>query len=128
MHGDFRLGNLLAVGERITAVIDWEIWSLADPRIDAGWFLTNCDPRYLSSRHPLLSGVTPAPAQLASIYSRELGRDVPDLEWFQALACFKSVATWSLIVKHNRRRSSPRTDLGGDGGGVARFCWREAEN
>jgi hypothetical protein len=29
----------------------------------------------------------------------------------QALACFKSVATWSLIVKHNRRRSSPRTDF-----------------
>jgi aminoglycoside phosphotransferase (APT) family kinase protein len=25
VHGDFRLGNLLAVGSRITAVIDWEI-------------------------------------------------------------------------------------------------------
>jgi aminoglycoside phosphotransferase (APT) family kinase protein len=110
VHGDFRLGNLLAVGERITAVIDWEIWSLADPRIDAGWFLTNCDPSTYRRDTPYV-GVTPAPAQLASIYSRELGRDVPDLEWFQALACFKSVATWSLIVKHNRRRSSPRTDL-----------------
>ena len=42
VHGDFRLGNLLAVGERITAVIDWEIWSIGDPRIDAGWFLINC--------------------------------------------------------------------------------------
>jgi hypothetical protein len=29
---------------------------------------------------------------------------VPELDWFQALACFKSAATWSLIVKHNRRR------------------------
>jgi hypothetical protein len=27
------------------------------------------------------------------------------------LACFKSVATWSLIVKHNRRKRSPRAEL-----------------
>jgi hypothetical protein len=33
------------------------------------------------------------------------------LAWFTALACFKSAATWSLIVKHNRRRPSPRTEL-----------------
>jgi aminoglycoside phosphotransferase (APT) family kinase protein len=59
VHGDFRLGNLLAVGERITAVIDWEIWSLADPRIDAGWFLTNCDPSTYRRDTPV--GVTPAP-------------------------------------------------------------------
>jgi hypothetical protein len=32
---------------------------------------------------------------------------VPRLSWFQALACFKSTATWSLIVKHNRRRELP---------------------
>ncbi len=44
VHGDFRLGNLLAVDERITAVIDWEIWSVGDPRIDLGWFLVNADP------------------------------------------------------------------------------------
>jgi len=43
VHGDFRLGNLLCVGARINAVIDWEIWSIGDPRIDAGWFLINCD-------------------------------------------------------------------------------------
>ena len=49
----------------------------------------------------------PAPAELAAIYVGALGRDVPELEWFQALACFKSAATWSLIVKHNRRRGAP---------------------
>ena len=44
MHGDFRLGNLLAVGPEVTAVIDWEIWTVGDPRVDTGWFLTNADP------------------------------------------------------------------------------------
>jgi aminoglycoside phosphotransferase (APT) family kinase protein len=37
VHGDFRLGNLICDGARITAVIDWEIASLGDPVQDLGW-------------------------------------------------------------------------------------------
>jgi aminoglycoside phosphotransferase (APT) family kinase protein len=106
VHGDFRLGNLLAVGDRITAVIDWEIWSIGDPRVDAGWFLINADPATYRRTTPY-SGSTPPPAELAHIYAETLGCAVPDLSWFQGLACFKSAATWSLIVKHNRRRTTP---------------------
>lgn len=106
VHGDFRLGNLLAVGKRITAVIDWEIWSVGDPRVDVGWFLINCDPNTYRRASPYC-GVTPSASELAAIYGAVLRQDVPDLDWFKALACFKSAATWSLIVKHNRRRSTP---------------------
>ncbi|AYE97731.1 phosphotransferase family protein [Mycobacterium paragordonae] len=108
VHGDFRLGNLLAVGDRITAVIDWEIWSVGDPRVDVGWFLINSDPQtYRRATRDV--GVTPA--ELAAVYQSALGYSVPDLDWFQALACFKSVATWALIVKHNRRRPRPDAEL-----------------
>ncbi len=110
VHGDFRLGNLLGVGAQINAVIDWEIWSIGDPRIDAGWFLINCDPDTYR-RVPASVGLAPPTAELAAIYQQELGRDVTDLAWFTALACFKSAATWSLIVKHNRRRRSPQPEL-----------------
>jgi aminoglycoside phosphotransferase (APT) family kinase protein len=110
VHGDFRLGNLIAFGAHISAVIDWEIWSIGDPRIDAGWFLINCDPDTYQ-RVPALAGVAPPTAELAQIYQHALGREVGELAWFTALACFKSAATWSLIVKHNRRRSSPRAEL-----------------
>jgi aminoglycoside phosphotransferase (APT) family kinase protein len=110
VHGDFRLGNLLAAADRITAIIDWEIWSVGDPRIDAGWFLVNADPATYGRRTPY-SGSTPPPAELADIYASALGCAVPELEWFQGLACFKSAATWSLIVKHNRRRNIPDPDL-----------------
>jgi aminoglycoside phosphotransferase (APT) family kinase protein len=109
VHGDFRLGNLLAVDAHIAAVIDWEIWSIGDPRIDAGWFLINSDPDTYQ-RVPA-AGLAPPTAELARLYQDELGCDVDDLAWFSALACFKSAATWSLIVKHNRRRRSPRTEL-----------------
>jgi aminoglycoside phosphotransferase (APT) family kinase protein len=110
VHGDFRLGNLLAVGARINAVIDWEIWTIGDPRIDAGWFLINSDLDTYQ-RVPDSAGMAPPTAELAEIYQQELGHQVADIAWFCALACFKSAATWSLIVKHNRRRRSPRTEL-----------------
>jgi aminoglycoside phosphotransferase (APT) family kinase protein len=110
VHGDFRLGNLPAVDGRITAVIDWEIWSVGDPRVDAGWFLINCDPRTYR-RSTRYVDATPPVSELAAVYREGLGSEVPGLDWFQALACFKSVATWSLIVKHNRRRVPPDPGL-----------------
>jgi aminoglycoside phosphotransferase (APT) family kinase protein len=112
VHGDFRLGNLLADAGRITAVIDWEIWSLGDPRVDVGWFLINADPETYQ-RYTPYSTAAPSADELTELYSRELGRDVESLAWFRALACFKSTATWSLIVKHNRRRDTPLEDIEG---------------
>jgi aminoglycoside phosphotransferase (APT) family kinase protein len=106
VHGDFRLGNLLANGERITAVIDWEIWSVADPRVDAGWFLINADPATYRRDTPY-AGLLPSPDELAAIYAEARGGSFDDRAWFEALALFKSTATWSLIVKHNRRRDEP---------------------
>jgi aminoglycoside phosphotransferase (APT) family kinase protein len=110
VHGDFRLGNLLATGDRITSVIDWEIWSIGDPRVDAGWFLINADLATYGRPTPY-SGSTPTPAELADIYAVALESAAPELDWFQGLACFKSAATWSLIVKHNRRRATPDGNL-----------------
>ena len=126
VHGDFRLGNCLAQRDRVTAVIDWEIWSLGDPRVDAGWFLVNADPRTYGRATPFL-GSTPSPADLAAVYAAALGREVPDLAWFAALACFKSAATWSLIVKHNRRRSSPDTGVEGMASAIPHLVERAAE-
>lgn len=110
VHGDFRLGNLLAIGDRITAVIDWEIWSVGDPRVDLGWFLVNADPETYRRSTPC-SGWTPPPAELAAVYAAARGHAVARLDWFRGLACFKSAATWSLIVKHNRRRAHPDDQL-----------------
>jgi hypothetical protein len=47
------------------------------------WFLINCD---------------------LSTYRRST-------RYTAAVPCFKSTATWSLIVKHNRRRSRPDPEL-----------------
>ena len=89
-------------------------------------FFTSLAPTFLAGPlgHPSLAlagavaflvtaaaAVAPPAHKLAQIYTDEMGGDVADLPWFSALACFKSAATWSLIIKHNRRRRSPRTEL-----------------
>jgi aminoglycoside phosphotransferase (APT) family kinase protein len=110
VHGDFRLGNLLAVGARITAVVDWEIWSVNDPRVDLGWFLLNGDPNTYR-RETRYAKSMPSQSELVAAYGDSFGAHLVDLSWFEALAAFKSAATWSLIVKHNRRRAAPDPDI-----------------
>jgi aminoglycoside phosphotransferase (APT) family kinase protein len=110
VHGDFRLGNLLAEESTVQAIIDWEIWSIGDPRVDLGWFLINADPATYRRATPYV-GRTPDVGALLDTYRDDAGRDITDVDWFQALACFKATATWSLIVKHNRRRDQPDADV-----------------
>ncbi len=38
VHGDYRTGNYLHDGTRITAVLDWELAHLGDPLEDLGWW------------------------------------------------------------------------------------------
>ncbi len=42
VHGDFRTGNYMVDGGRLTAVLDWEFCHWGDPREDLGWFIARC--------------------------------------------------------------------------------------
>ncbi|BBJ39253.1 aminoglycoside phosphotransferase [Streptomyces antimycoticus] len=98
LHGDFRLGNVLCVGERAVAVVDWEIWSVGDPRIDLGWFLLFADHRNFPQLGHAVSGL-PGEAELLDTYLD--GRPaLPAMDWFRALGRMKMAA----IMGHNLRR------------------------
>ena len=98
-HGDFRLGNTLCEGDRITAVIDWEIWSVGDPRIDITWLTYFTD----EAAHPAAvrgrPAGTPTPAQLVTAYEDAVGSALPDLDWFHALTRYKEAAATALLLK-----------------------------
>lgn len=97
-HGDFRLGNVLCRDERPAAVVDWEIWSIGDPRIDLGWFLLFTDHRNFPRLGRPVPGL-PTERELLTAYLD--GRsEPPDLDWFRALARTKMAA----IMGHNLRR------------------------
>ena len=105
LHGDWRLGNMLCQGTAIRAVIDWEIWSLADPRLDLAWFLLMADTsRQLGLR--TRTGL-PDPGRLAEVYQQERRVPVEALDWFHALVRYKQAAAAALIVKNNRKSPDP---------------------
>ena len=93
VHGDFRLDNVLVgEGDRITAVLDWEMSTLGDPLTDLGLLA-------MYSEHPALpdSPVAttsdapghPSSAELVERYAAGSGRDVARINWYTAFAYFK---------------------------------------
>ena len=98
VHGDFRLGNVLCRGEQAAAVVDWEIWSVGDPRTDLGWFLLFADHRNFPALGRPVPGL-PTERDLLDAYLD--GAPAPGaLTWFRALGRMKMAA----IMGHNLRR------------------------
>jgi aminoglycoside phosphotransferase (APT) family kinase protein len=98
-HGDYRLGNTLCVGDRLTAVIDWEIWSVGDPRVDLTWFTFFCDDGGHPSKASDDPSGMPSGAEALAAYIEAGGEHYPDLAWFEALTYFKEASLTSLLIK-----------------------------
>lgn len=107
VHGDFRLGNQICEGASVRAVLDWEIWTISDPRIDLAWFLMTFDARGLPSAVRSPGPGWPSAAEVLATYEAHVGTATGELVWFEALARLRSAAAMSLNVKHNRRRATP---------------------
>lgn len=98
VHGDYRLGNILSDGTEPAALIDWEIWSPGDPRVELGWFLVFADGTNFPGVGRVVEGL-PTTVDLIEIYSAQAG-PLTDFTWFDALGRFKMAA----IMGHNLRR------------------------
>jgi aminoglycoside phosphotransferase (APT) family kinase protein len=94
VHGDFQFANVMFSlrAPRISGVIDWELASLGDPLLDLGWVLTSWaeegDP---PGRKPVVqpwADFGPR-ADLVRRYGERTGRDMAEMDWFFALACYK---------------------------------------
>jgi aminoglycoside phosphotransferase (APT) family kinase protein len=95
VHGDYRLDNLLiGPGQRITAVLDWEMATLGDPLTDVGLLLVYWGGR----RGQGLGAVAGTPGSvpgypdgdaLARRYAAAGGLDLSPLPWYVAFGFFK---------------------------------------
>jgi aminoglycoside phosphotransferase (APT) family kinase protein len=105
VHGDFRLGNLLFVDATPTALVDWEIWGIGDPRVDLGWFGVFTDGRLFPGSGREVAGL-PTGAELAREYRAARGADGgthQDEVWFQAFGRMKMAAIMAHnLVRHRR--------------------------
>ena len=102
-HGDYRLGNTLCEDGQVRSVIDWEIWSLGDPRIDVSWLVFFTD----EARHPAAPSDEPTgmptAQELIDAYTEARGTPLPDLDWFTALTKYKEAAATALLIKRGLR-------------------------
>jgi aminoglycoside phosphotransferase (APT) family kinase protein len=107
VHGDYRLDNVLTDdGDRVAAVIDWEMATLGDPLTDLALLL-------VYQRVAPLTGTAIANASTAPGYLSEAGilaryaarsqRDLSRLGWYLGLAAFKLAAISEGIYYRHRQ-------------------------
>ncbi|MEP6641255.1 MAG: phosphotransferase family protein [Gaiellales bacterium] len=100
VHGDYRVGNLLAAADtpgRVTAILDWELATIGDPLADLGYLVSAYTDRDSPPGEGIvaLSPVTreagfPTRAELAAHYAARSGRPVDHLAWYEALGHWKA--------------------------------------
>jgi len=98
VHGDYRLGNIIARGTEPVALIDWEIWAVGDRRVELGWFAVFADGDNFPGVGRQVDGL-PSVEEILERYAAG-GPPLPDFSWFDALGRFKMAA----IMGHNLRR------------------------
>ncbi|MGA8850715.1 MAG: phosphotransferase family protein [Aeromicrobium sp.] len=100
VHGDYRLDNVLidsAAGDRMTAVLDWEMSTLGDPLTDVAVMLAYQQMAEASRGTGVAASVTDAPLaagylsqeEVLQRYASATGRDVSDIGFHLGLAFFK---------------------------------------
>lgn len=95
VHGDFKPGNVLFEGDRITAILDWETAHLGDPLEDLGW-MTNPARR----REQQIPGSWQT-EDIVRRYSERTGQQVnsADLLWWHIFSCWRLAITNVSMVR-----------------------------
>ncbi|MCI4592101.1 phosphotransferase family protein [Sphingobium sp. BYY-5] len=94
VHGDLQFPNVMfsLQAPRISGVLDWELVSLGDPLLDLGWILSSWfedgDPEGKSPMVKPWDGFL-SRGELSTLYGKQSGRDMAQMPWFFALACYK---------------------------------------
>ena len=112
LHGDYRLGNMQFAGDRLAAIIDWEIWSIGDPRCDLAWLLTYVEPvqrfvEEMDEANLRAQAGMPSREELIAEYRAIRPEELEHLDWFLAYCYFKIASTTAALSKQNRRRAEP---------------------
>ena len=94
MHGDYHSANVMfsPTGPDVVAIVDWEMSTIGDPLLDLGWMMATWHLPGQSEvlEHALMkAGGLATPAELVEHYGRNSSRDLSNITWYAAMACFK---------------------------------------
>jgi len=108
-HGDFQWSNLFYSKQgELLAVIDWELVGVGAVLNDIGWFATFNDPTaWADVAHR--GHYMPQAEDLIAMYIDAYGEDLPDIDWYRALAAYKfAIITGFNLMLHRRgKRHDP---------------------
>ena len=94
VHGDFRLGNMIVEGQRVKAILDWELCTLGDPLADLAYAL-NVWPDPTDPEPPAPESATSPKGfhtrtELAERYQSKTNRDLSQLDYYVGFNRWKS--------------------------------------
>jgi aminoglycoside phosphotransferase (APT) family kinase protein len=110
-HGDYQGTNLLfrkEAGEKLVALLDWEISGIGAQLLDLGWLLVFIDPNSWHAEHgPIVS--VPAAEPLIALYEEQVGRAVEDVAWYRAMAGYRFgvIAGFNVMLHRKGKRHDP---------------------
>jgi aminoglycoside phosphotransferase (APT) family kinase protein len=102
MHGDYQFANVMyrhGAPARLAAIVDWEMGTVGDPKLDLGWMVQSWPAR---TRGAEGEGATdssemsyvdmhgmPSRTEVVDHYAKVSGRQVDDLDYYLVLAKWK---------------------------------------
>jgi aminoglycoside phosphotransferase (APT) family kinase protein len=96
MHGDYQFANVMyhhGGPARLAAIVDWEMGTVGDPKLDLGWVVQSWPEDTNSSEAAESSYVDlrgmPSRDELLQHYARVAGRQVDDIDYYVILAKWK---------------------------------------
>ena len=96
MHGDYQFANVMyrdGAPARLAAIVDWEMGTVGDPKLDLGWVVQSWPEDTSASEASESSYVDlagmPSRPELLEHYARVSGRQVDDVDYYVILAKWK---------------------------------------
>ena len=94
MHGDYQFANVMfrhGAPARLAAVLDWEMGTIGDPKLDLAWLLEKWPEEPSTDRGTSYVDLTgmPGRSELLARYAEVSGRQVDDIDYYTVLAGFK---------------------------------------
>ena len=95
MHGDYQFANVMyrhGAPARMAAIVDWEMGTVGDPKLDLGWVLQgwpdDMNGPGAASGYVDYTGM-PNGEEIVAHYSKVSGRQVDDIDYYVVLARWK---------------------------------------
>jgi aminoglycoside phosphotransferase (APT) family kinase protein len=96
MHGDYQFANVMyhhGAPARLAAIVDWEMGTVGDPKLDLGWVVQSWPDDTLSdesrgSGYVDMYGM-PSRTKVLEHYANVSGRQVDDMDYYVVLAKWK---------------------------------------